>query len=63
MSTKLFGAPVPRTQDDRLVKGEGRYLDDLVLPKMLHVAFLRSTHPSATLRTVDTARAKALPGV
>jgi carbon-monoxide dehydrogenase large subunit len=63
MSTKLFGTPVPRRADDRLVKGEGRYLDDLVLPKMLHVAFLRSTHPSAALRSVDAARARALPGV
>ena len=53
MSTQLFGAPVPRTQDDRLVKGEGRYLDDLVLPKMLHVALLRSPHPSATLKRIE----------
>ena len=63
MSTQLFGAPVPRTQDDRLVKGEGRYLDDLVLPKMLHVALLRSQHPSATLKRIDATHAKALPGV
>lgn len=63
MSTKLFGAPVPRTQDDRLLKGEGRYLDDLVLPNMLHVAFMRSTHPSAKLGRVDTVRARALPGI
>lgn len=63
MSTKLFGAPVPRRQDDRLLKGEGKYLDDFVLPGMLHVVFLRSTHPSATLKNLEVAAARALPGV
>jgi carbon-monoxide dehydrogenase large subunit len=55
--------PVPRLQDDRLVKGEGRYLDDISLPDMLHVSLLRSSHPAAVLRQVDTSRAKAHPGV
>src|SRR4051812_36748716 len=63
MSTKLFGAPVPRLQDDRLVNGTGRYVDDLSLPKMLHVALLRSTHPSARLAELNLTAAKAVPGV
>ena len=63
MSTKLFGTSVPRRFDDRLVKGEGRYLDDLSLPGMLHVSLLRSSHPVAVLRQVDKSRAKAHAGV
>src|SRR3954468_15937576 len=63
MSTKLFGAPVPRLHDDRLLKGEGRYLDDLSLPRMLHVAILRSSHPAVLLKKIDTSRAKAVEGV
>ena len=63
MSTKLFGAPIPRLHDDRLLKGEGRYLDDLSLPDMLHMSLLRSSHPAAVLTQVDLSRAKAHPGV
>src|SRR4051794_29064212 len=63
MSTQLFGAPVPRRIDNRLVTGDGRFLDDLALPKMLHVALVRSTHPSATLTRIDLEPAHALPGV
>lgn len=63
MSTKLFGAPIPRRADDRLLKGEGRYLDDLVLPGMLHVAILRSSHPAAVLKNIDLSLARAVPGV
>src|SRR5688572_18365350 len=63
MSTKLFGAPIPRRADDRLLRGEGRYLDDLVLPGMLHVAILRSSHPAAVLKSIDLSKASAVPGV
>ena len=63
MSTKWFGKSVQRRGDDRLLKGEGRYLDDISLPGMVHVAFLRSVHSSAFIRKTDLSAAKSLAGV
>lgn len=63
MSTKWFGAAIPRRQDARLVRGEGRFLDDIVLPRMAHVAFVRSLHPNAALGAIDAATAMQVPGV
>ena len=63
MSTSLFGTSVLRREDGRLLRGEGRYLDDIVLPGMLHVAGLRSPHPHARIRSIDAAGARALDGV
>lgn len=63
MSTKAFGSAIPRKEDPRLVRGAGRYLDDIVLPGMLHVVLLRSTVPHAIIRNIDTRSAKAVPGV
>ncbi len=58
MSTKWFGAPILRRDDDRLLRGEGRYLDDICLPQMAHVAFVRSVHASAVLTSVDVEDAR-----
>ena len=63
MSTKWFGAPVLRRDDDRLLKGDGRYLDDIDLPGMLHVAFVRSVHPSAAIKAIDGTAAQRKEGV
>ena len=46
-----------------MLQGQGRYVDDIVLPDMLHAEFLRSRVAHARIRHVDTAAAKALPGV
>jgi carbon-monoxide dehydrogenase large subunit len=46
-----------------LVEGDGRFLNDIRLPGMYHVAFLRSPHAHARIVSIDTAKAKALPGV
>ena len=62
-SSRVFGAPVLRKEDARLVSGRGRYVSDVELPRMLHVAFARSVHAHARLRAIDTAAAAALPGV
>src|SRR6202011_406835 len=43
--------------------GQGNYVDDIVLPNMLHMAILRSPHAHARIRSVDTAAAAAVPGV
>jgi carbon-monoxide dehydrogenase large subunit len=55
-----FGAPLRRREDPRLLTGAGRYVGDVALPRLLHVAFVRSLHAHARL---DTAAAAAHPGV
>jgi carbon-monoxide dehydrogenase large subunit len=61
--TAPFGAPIRRREDARLITGRGRYVGDVELPRMLHVAFVRSTHAHARLRTVDVTAAAAHPGI
>jgi carbon-monoxide dehydrogenase large subunit len=63
MSTMLFGQPVKRREDPRLIAGKGRYVADLTLPGTLHVAILRSPHAHARLRAVDVSAARRMPGV
>ncbi len=65
MTTKKFGVaqPVRRVEDPRLLKGAGRYTDDIVLPGMLFGIVLRSPHAAATIGAIDTTVAAALPGV
>ncbi|MBI4256101.1 MAG: xanthine dehydrogenase family protein molybdopterin-binding subunit, partial [Candidatus Rokubacteria bacterium] len=63
MGAKYFGAAVKRREDPRFLRGEGRFVDDVTLPGMLHAAFLRSPHAHARIRRIDTAGASALPGV
>ncbi|MEX1025554.1 MAG: molybdopterin cofactor-binding domain-containing protein [Planctomycetota bacterium] len=60
---RVIGKANPKI--DGLAKATGRavYADDIALPGMLHVKFLRSPHPHAKIRGVDTSRALALPGV
>ena len=58
-----FGAPVRRREDPRLLTGRGRYVSDVDLPRLLHVAFVRSTHAHARLRAIDVTAAAAHPGV
>ncbi|HEY0582040.1 MAG TPA: xanthine dehydrogenase family protein molybdopterin-binding subunit, partial [Chloroflexota bacterium] len=54
---------VKRVDDARLLKGEGRFIADLVLPGQLEVAFLRSPHAHARLLSLDVQQATALDGV
>ena len=63
MGAKYFGAAVKRREDPRFLRGEGRFVDDVTLPGMLHVAFLRSPHAHARIAKIDTAAAAAGPGV
>ena len=55
--------PVPRTDDPRLLKGEGRYIDDVVLPFQTHCAFLRSPFAHAEIKSIDLSAAVNKPGV
>jgi carbon-monoxide dehydrogenase large subunit len=63
MTTRAFGAPIKRKEDPRMITGEGKYLDDLQAPGMLHAAVLRSTYAHARIKSINTDKAKALPGV
>jgi carbon-monoxide dehydrogenase large subunit len=54
---------VRRVEDPRLLKGGGRYTDDIVLPGMLHGIVLRSPHAAAKLGAIDTTAARSAPGV
>jgi carbon-monoxide dehydrogenase large subunit len=57
------GRTVTRPNAKRLTQGRGRYVDDIVLPRMLHAAFLRSPHAHARILRIETQAARARPGV
>ena len=58
-----IGARVLRTEDKRFLTGTGRYVDDLPLARTTYAYFLRSPHAHAKIKRLDTAAAKAMPGV
>ena len=59
----LTGARGAPTDDPPLLRGERRYIDDIVVPGTLHAAFVRSPHPHAAIRSVGKDAALAVPGV
>jgi carbon-monoxide dehydrogenase large subunit len=61
--TSLLGKPIKRTEDPRFITGEGRYLDDIKLQSMTHMAILRSPYAHAKIRSIDTSMARSMPGV
>lgn len=58
-----IGSRFPRRELDRLVSGRGRYIDDLRLPRMLHLAWVRSPHPHARIRGISVEKALTSSGV
>ena len=60
VGAKYFGASVPRREDPRLLRGEGRFVDDMKLPGMLHAAFVRSPHGHARITAVRSDAAARL---
>jgi len=58
-----IGKSVPRPNVRKLVEGRGQFVDDIVLPRMVHVAFVRSPHAHASIAGIDTAEALQVPGV
>ena len=62
-SGSILGNAVRRLEDPTLLTGDGKYVDDLVEPNMLHVAFVRSTVAHANVLSVDDGEAKSMPGV
>src|SRR5215510_8377073 len=57
------GQPVPRTENPTLLRGQGRYTDDLNEPGQAYAYIVRSPHAHGILRAVRTSAAKAMPGV
>ena len=58
-----IGKTVPRPNLDRLLQGRGLYVSDMELPRMAHVAFVRSPHAHAKIGKIDASAAKRQPGV
>jgi CO/xanthine dehydrogenase Mo-binding subunit len=58
-----IGQGIKRVEDVRLLRGAGRYLDDVNVPGQAHAVIVRSQHAHARLRAVDTKAAMAAPGV
>ncbi|MBT4487408.1 MAG: xanthine dehydrogenase family protein molybdopterin-binding subunit, partial [Rhodospirillaceae bacterium] len=58
-----IGTEAPRDRAKRLLFGRGKYVDDIDLPRMLHLAFVRSPYAHARIAAIDTAAATALPDV
>jgi len=62
-TNRLIGSPVPRIEDLRFLRGRGQYVGDVALDGMLHAAILRSAVAHGRIRAIDTAAARARPGV
>jgi carbon-monoxide dehydrogenase large subunit len=60
---KLIGQSFKRVEDPRLITGEGRYVDDVQLPRMCYAAILRSPYAHARIRHIDASKALQTPGV
>lgn len=61
--TATLGTRVPRIEDPALLRGAGRFVDDLRFPGALHAAFVRSPYAHARVLSVDVTDASTLPGV
>ena len=58
-----LGASRKRVEDNRFIRGKGNYVDDVVLPGMLHMEILRSPLAHARIKSIDVSGAWAIPGV
>src|SRR4051812_47498474 len=58
-----IGASVKRKEDRRLLVGKGNYTDDITLPNQAYAVFVRSMYAHARIKGIDSAAAKAAPGV
>jgi carbon-monoxide dehydrogenase large subunit len=63
MTQRYVGQAMKRKEDPRLVSGTSTYVDDVVLPGMLHMAVTRSIHAHARIKHVDISKAQKVPGV
>jgi CO/xanthine dehydrogenase Mo-binding subunit len=63
LSAPTIGSRITRLEDEPLLRGRGRFIDDISLPGVWHAAFVRSPHPHALITGIDKAAALAVPGV
>jgi carbon-monoxide dehydrogenase large subunit len=63
LPNSYIGRSVPRPNARRLVEGRGQYVDDVALPRLVHVAFVRSPHAHARIVSIDANAAKDVSGV
>jgi carbon-monoxide dehydrogenase large subunit len=63
MAVRPFGSRIKRREDPRLLTGQAKYTDDLVLPGMAHMAVVRSPYAHAKIKAIRTKAAAAMPGV
>ena len=63
MSKYGIGQPVLRFEDPRLLRGQGRFINDVNMHGQAHAVFVRSPHAHAKIRSIDVAAAKQAPGV
>jgi len=63
MAGRFIGQRVPRIEDGRLLTGRGTFVDDVLIPGMLHAVFVRSPFARASIRSIDLSVAASLPGV
>jgi carbon-monoxide dehydrogenase large subunit len=63
MTTRFFGEPIKRNEDRKLLTGQALFIDDVELPGMLHVAFLRSQVAHARITKIDVSKARLRPGI
>lgn len=63
MRPQMMGARVSRVEDQRLLTAQARFMDDIQVPGMLEIAFVRSPHAAAEIVSIDTSRAAQVPGV
>ena len=60
---RILGTSPTRLEDERLLRGLGRFVDDIEVPRALHIVFLRSPHAHADIVALSTEAARAMPGV
>jgi carbon-monoxide dehydrogenase large subunit len=60
---RAIGRRIRRTEDPALLRGQGRYIDDIRIAGTLHAVFVRSPHAHALVRSIDADAARARPGV
>jgi CO/xanthine dehydrogenase Mo-binding subunit len=60
---RFFGARIKRNEDPRLLTGRALFVDDVDLPGMLHIAFVRSPYAHARIKSIDATAARKTPGV
>ena len=63
LSSRYIGKPVQRIEDSRFLTVSGRFVSDVVIPNMLHMAIFRSPHAHARINSIDLSAARAMTGV